>query len=215
MNQLKLTIFFIITIILNNTCFAMENDFYINKLNFCKITEQARNDYEPEAFLTTNNLLRKTGHQPLFCGEKIIVHGRVLDENCVPVADAKVYMWQVNCKGKYPYTPLKNRIDESLIDIDEDLTFTGNGIATTNNLGEFFFVTVYPAEVHNMDPHVNIRVEDRMLGNVQTRFTLKKHKATDPELNAALNSVSEIAAKNNMSIYDFDIILSGDSMKSY
>jgi protocatechuate 3,4-dioxygenase beta subunit len=193
----------------------MENDFYINKLNFCKITEQARNDYEPEAFLTTNNLLRKTGHQPLFCGEKIIVHGRVLDENCVPVADAKVYMWQVNCKGKYPYTPLKNRIDESLIDIDEDLTFTGNGIATTNNLGEFFFVTVYPAEVHNMDPHVNIRVEDRMLGNVQTRFTLKKHKATDPELNAALNSVSEIAAKNNMSIYDFDIILSGDSMKSY
>src|SRR5690606_2136364 len=34
-------------------------------------------------------------------GERIIVHGRVLDENARPVPDALVEVWQANAGGKY------------------------------------------------------------------------------------------------------------------
>jgi protocatechuate 3,4-dioxygenase beta subunit len=214
MNYLK-SVIIVALFTFTNNCLAEKDNYHINKLNFCKLTAKAHNDYEPETFLSTNNLLRKTGEQPLYCGEKIIVHGRVLDQNCAPVADAKVYMWQVNCKGKYPYKPLRNRIDQSLIHIDEGLTFTGNGVATTNNLGEFYFVTVFPASVHHMGSHVNIRVEDRRLGNLQTKFILKNHKVMDPELDLELSRISEIASQNDISIYDVKIVMPGDGMKSY
>lgn len=214
MNNLKFAIILVVTTF-TNTCFAEKDNFHINKLNFCKLTTKSQNDYEPETFLSTNNLLRRTGEQPLYCGEKIIVHGKVLDQNCAPVADAKVYMWQVNCKGKYPYKPLRTRIDQSLINIEEGLTFTGNGIATTNNLGEFYFITVFPFSAHDMGPHVNIRVEDRKLGKTQAKFLLKNHKVIDPELNLSLGRISEIAAQNDISIYDVEIVIPGEGMKNY
>lgn len=214
MNHLKLVIIIAI-FAFTSLCFASNDNFDINKLNFCKLTAKAQNDYEPETFLSTNNLLRKTGEQPLYCGEKIIIHGTVLDQNCAPVADAKVYMWQVNCKGKYPYKPLRNKTDKSLVHIDEGLTFTGNGIATTNNLGQFYFVTVFPAPAHHMGSHVNIRVEDRMLGNLQAKFLLKNHKVMDPALDLELGHISEIANINDISIYDVKIVMPGDGMKSY
>ena len=187
----------------------------LNKLNFCKITKQADNNYEPEDFETTNNLLRESGQESLYCGEKIIISGVVVDQNCVPVGDAKVYIWQINCEGKYPYKPLKNDINEKLIDISKTLTFTGNGVATTNNKGEFHFITVYPPAIHNLASHVNIRVEHRTLGNLQTHLMLKGHKVESPEYYPELNSIYEIAAKKNVSIYNYQIVMPGSSEDNY
>ena len=50
-----------------------------------------------------NKLLRKTGKRLISRGEKIIVHGRVLDQNCIPISDAVVYVWWANCNRKYSY----------------------------------------------------------------------------------------------------------------
>ena len=98
-NTLNLLLLIMLTCT-SNYAVAANNKFYPNKLNSCKLTKRVLNDYEPENFITSNNLLVTPGKQELYCGEKIIVHGRVLDKNCRPVSDAKIYLWQVNCSGK-------------------------------------------------------------------------------------------------------------------
>ncbi len=219
---MKFTIFFtfIVGIFFFGNSFAAESKSNsdvtrLNKLNFCKITKPAENNYEPENFETTNNLLRETGQDSLYCGEKIIIRGVVVDQNCVPVGDAKVYIWQIDCKGKYPYKPFKNDVNKKLIDINKTLTFTGNGVATTNNKGEFHFVTVYPPAIHNLPSHVNVRVEHRTVGKIQTRFMLKGHKVEFPEHYPELKTIYEIASKKNVSIYNYQIVLAGNSEDSY
>ena len=211
---MKIILIFIITLTASN-CLATGDKFHLNKLNFCKISKKAQNDYEPEEFNTSNNLLRKTGEHPIYCGEKIIIHGRVLDQNCVPVPDAKVYLWQVNCKGKYPYQPLRNVKNKILIQTDEVMTFTGNGIATTNNMGEFYFVTVYPKAIHGLAPHVNIRAEHMSLGKLQTRIILGPHKISDPYSDPKLRRIVDLSGQEEANIYDFDIVLPGEGLKSY
>lgn len=198
-----------------NFAFAADNDIRLNKLNFCKITKQTENNYEPQSFETNNNLLRETGQESIYCGEKIIISGKVVDENCVPVADAKVYIWQIDCKGKYPYKPLKPGIDETLIHTEKLMTFTGNGVATTNNKGEFHFITVYPPAIHKLASHVNVRVEHRKLGNLQTRFMLKGHRLENPENYPELESIYQAAAKKNVGIYNYQIVMPGSTEDSY
>ncbi len=193
-----------------------EDDFVFNKLNFCRPTKPATNNYEPEKFITNNNLLRTTGQLSIFCGEKIIIHGTVVDRNCVPVADAKVYLWQVNCKGKYPYTPLRTIAKNSeLVELDQETSFKGNGIATTNNKGQFYFITVYPQRVHDLRPHVNIRVEHYKLGSLQTRLTLGGHNVSNPTLNPELNHISNFAEEHYISIYDFKITMRRITLDEY
>lgn len=137
--------------------------------NYCAPTKAYMNDYEPKVFSSSNNLLRRNGQTPLFCGEKIVIKGRVLDSNCVPVSDAKVYLWQVGCDGKYPYEPLRNKVNRKNINISKNQsTFQGNGIATTNNNGEFTFVTIYPNKTKN----VNFRVLHMDFEVLQTKFVL-------------------------------------------
>lgn len=220
MVSMKFNIFFafiFINIICLNKSLAdsSHSDFYLNKMNFCKITQKAENNYEPENFELTNNLLRETGQESLYCGEKIIITGVVVDQNCVPVGDAKVYIWQINCKGKYPYQPFKKDLNKKLIDTDKTLTFTGNGVATTNNKGEFHFITVYPPAIHGIESHINVRVEHRKLGNLQTRLFLKGHKLATPEYYPELSNIYEVASKKNISIYNYQIVIAGESEDNY
>lgn len=212
-------IFILVTAFGNNIASAASssaNNFQLNKLNFCKLTPKATNDYEPEKFEKTNNLLRGTGQESLFCGEKIIITGSVVDQNCVPIGDAKVYIWQADCKGKYPYIPLKNNLNSKLIGAsDHRITFTGNGSATTNNKGEFHFITVYPHPVHGVASHVNVRIEHRKLGTTQVRLILKGNKLEHPEYYPELSPINQIAVKNNISVYNYKIVISGDSEDDY
>ena len=99
--------------------------------------------------------------------------------------------------------------------MNETLTFTGNGTATTNNKGEFHFITVYPPAIHNMASHVNVRVEHRKLGSLQTHLMLKGYKVQNPEYYPELNSIYEIASKKNISIYNYQIVLPGSSEDNY
>ena len=122
--KLALSVFVIFTTSLVNAEKVKEN---LRDLNFCAVTKITMNDYEPEKFESSNNLLRKAGQEEIFCGEKIIIHGKVLDQTCVPGADAKVYIWQASCNGKYPYKPLKDIAKKSLIDTNQ------GGVSLTNS----------------------------------------------------------------------------------
>ncbi len=214
MNQFKFGIIVAILFFIGNS-FAAKNDIYFNKLNLCTLSKAELNDYEPTKFKSTNNLLKQTGQLENYSGEKIIIYGRVLDQNCVPVSDAILYAWQVNNNSKYPYKPLKDFIDEDLIEINKEDSFTGNGIATTNNKGEFYFLTIYPNSVHKKSSHINIRVNHHRLGPLQTILTLKGHKVSDPKLIPELNLFSQISFEDEVDIYKFDIVLPGVALKSY
>jgi protocatechuate 3,4-dioxygenase beta subunit len=190
---------------------AIGDDFYQNKLNSCVITEAAINDYEPKKFQSINNLLRSTGKKATFCGTKIIITGRILDEACVPVSDAKVYLWQVGCDGKYPYQTLRNCTDTKLLNLSNDSSFTGSGIATSNNNGEFVFITIYPTALADDKPHVNFRVEHKTVGILQTKFYISPHAIVDSE-----NIDSSLAiTEDSTRIYNFDIVMPGRTMTRY
>ena len=72
-------------------------------------------------------------------GERIIVSGRVLDENARPVPNALVEVWQANSAGRYPH-----RVDQH--DAPTDPNFTGAGRALTDKRGHYRFVTIRPGE---------------------------------------------------------------------
>lgn len=144
-------------------------------LNKCMPMKSYTNNYEPAKFNSTNNLLRKSGADPLFCGQKILLNIYAVDKNCVPLSDAKIYLWQVGCDQKYPYEPLRPAANKKMFHKEGNSTFLGSGTATTNNLGEVKFLTVYPPAFGGEAAHINIRVEHKDLGVFQTKVFLKNY----------------------------------------
>jgi protocatechuate 3,4-dioxygenase, beta subunit len=83
------------------------------------------------------DLTRQHGGEPL--GERIIVSGRVLDENGRPVPHALVEVWQANAAGRYLH-----KVDQHNAPLDPN--FTGCGHTLTDNEGRYRFVTIKPGE---------------------------------------------------------------------
>jgi protocatechuate 3,4-dioxygenase beta subunit len=81
------------------------------------------------------DLTRQHSGEPL--GERIIVHGRVLDEDGRPVPDTLVEIWQANASGRYIHVA-----DQHPAPLDPN--FTGAGRAATDADGHYRFVTVKP-----------------------------------------------------------------------
>jgi protocatechuate 3,4-dioxygenase beta subunit len=133
----------------------------------------ACNYYETQSFPKNNNLLSAPGEKKIICGEEVIVHGVLMDKNCVPISDAKVYMWQVACDGKYPYIPLRD-VDMNMINVTSRSTFKGAGTATTDNNGNFYFITTLPVAAGAESPHINLRIEHYNLGTFSTKASISK-----------------------------------------
>jgi len=70
-------------------------------------------------------------------GERIIVEGRVIDEDGRAVRDSLVELWQANAAGRYAH-----RVDRH--DAPLDPNFTGAGRALTDAEGRYRFVTIKP-----------------------------------------------------------------------
>lgn len=84
-----------------------------------------------------NDLIRNFAKDGDPIGERIIVHGRVLDENARPVPNTLVEVWQANAGGRY-----RHRKDTYLAPVDPN--FGGCGRALTDERGYYFFRTVKP-----------------------------------------------------------------------
>ena len=82
-----------------------------------------------------HDLTRQHDGAPL--GERIIVSGRVLDENGRPVPHALVEVWQANAAGRYRHV-----VDNH--DAPLDPNFTGCGRALTDHEGRYRFLTIKP-----------------------------------------------------------------------
>lgn len=83
-----------------------------------------------------NDLILNYTGQPAV-GERIIVHGRVLDENARPVPNALVEIWQANAGGRY-----RHKKDGYLAPLDPN--FGGCGRTITAEDGSYEFLTIRP-----------------------------------------------------------------------
>jgi protocatechuate 3,4-dioxygenase beta subunit len=81
------------------------------------------------------DLTRQHAGEPL--GERIIVHGRVLDDTGRPLAGTLVEVWQANAAGRY-----RHDIDQHPAPLDPN--FSGAGRCLTDSDGRYRFVTVKP-----------------------------------------------------------------------
>jgi protocatechuate 3,4-dioxygenase beta subunit len=70
-------------------------------------------------------------------GERIVVSGRLVDENSKPLANALIEMWQCNSAGRY-----RHAVDDH--DAPLDPNFTGWGRVLTDAQGNYRFLTIKP-----------------------------------------------------------------------
>ena len=82
-----------------------------------------------------SDLTRQHHGEPL--GERIIVEGRVLDEDGRPLRQTLVEVWQANAAGRYTH-----RIDQHDAPLDQN--FSGAGRTLTDDEGRYRFVTIRP-----------------------------------------------------------------------
>jgi protocatechuate 3,4-dioxygenase beta subunit len=82
-----------------------------------------------------SDLTRQHEGAPL--GERIIVSGRVLDDNGRPVTGALVEVWQANAAGRY-----RHAMDNH--DAPLDPNFSGGGRMLTDGEGRYRFLTIKP-----------------------------------------------------------------------
>ena len=82
-----------------------------------------------------DDLTRHGAGEPL--GERIVVTGRVLDEDGRPIRNALVEIWQANAAGRY-----RHAADRHPAPLDPN--FTGAGRCVTDDEGRYRFVTVKP-----------------------------------------------------------------------
>jgi protocatechuate 3,4-dioxygenase, beta subunit len=88
-------------------------------------------DIDVKAF----DLTKQHAGEPL--GERIVVTGRVIDEDGKPMPHTLVEIWQCNAAGRYLH-----RVDQH--DAPLDPNFTGCGHTLTDSEGHYRFVTIRP-----------------------------------------------------------------------
>ena len=84
---------------------------------------------------TDNDLTRQHAAEPL--GERIVVTGRVLDDNGRPVPNTLIEIWQANAAGRY-----QHQRDQHPAPLDPN--FGGAGRTLTDEKGNYRFVTIKP-----------------------------------------------------------------------
>ena len=155
-------------------------------------------------------------------GERIIVSGRVTDEDGLPLRQALVEIWQANAAGRY----LHER-DQHHAALDPN--FTGCGHALTDAEGNYRFVTIRPGAYpwgnhHNAwrPAHIHFSLFGPAFA---TRLVTQMYFPGDPLLpfDPIFNCTADESARNRLiSIFDwettipsqalgyrFDIVMSG------
>jgi protocatechuate 3,4-dioxygenase, beta subunit len=82
-----------------------------------------------------HDLTRQHEGEPL--GERMILHGRVLDGDGRPVRNTLIEIWQANAAGRY-----KHHVDRHPAPLDP--SFSGAGRCVTDAEGRYRFITVKP-----------------------------------------------------------------------
>jgi protocatechuate 3,4-dioxygenase beta subunit len=121
------------------------------------------------------DLTRQHAGEPI--GERMILHGRVLDEDGRPVPQTLVEIWQANAAGRYAHG-----VDNH--DAPLDPNFSGTGRTITDGDGRYRFLTIVPGR-YPFKNHYNAwrpaHVHFSVLGpSFLTRFVTQMYFPGDP-----------------------------------
>lgn len=149
-----------------------------------------------------DDLTRQHDGEPL--GERIIVSGRVLDEDGRPVPHTLVEIWQANAAGRYIH-----EVDQHPAPLDPN--FTGAGRVITDEAGRYRFTTIKPG-AYPWRNHPNAwrpaHIHFSLFGaSFLSRVVTQMYFPGDPLLafDPMWNSVSEETARARMmSAFDLD-----------
>jgi protocatechuate 3,4-dioxygenase beta subunit len=167
-----------------------------------------------------HDLTRQHAGEPL--GERIVIEGRVIDEDERPVPETLVEIWQANAAGRYRHA-------EDTHDAPLDPHFGGAGRVLTGADGRFRFVTVkpgaYPWQNHDnawRPAHIHFSIFGR---SFLTRLVTQMYFPGDPllALDPIFNAIPSVRARQRLiSVFDlaltepawalgyrFDIVLRG------
>ena len=169
-----------------------------------------------------NDLTAQHAGEPI--GERIFVHGRVLDEDARPVRGALVEVWQANAGGRY-----RHKVDT--YDAPLDPNFSGGGRTLTDANGYYWLKTIKPGP-YPWGNHYNAwrpsHIHFSLFGaGILSRLVTQMYFPGDPlqTLDPIFNSIPDEAARmrlvsrldmqraepNNALAYAFDIVLRGRS----
>ena len=156
------------------------------------------------------DLTRQHTGEPL--GERIIVSGRVLDEDGKPVRKTLVEVWQANAAGRY-----RHKVDRHQAPLDPN--FSGHGYAMTDGEGRYRFITVRPGEYpwgnhHNAwrPAHVHFSVFGPAFA---TRLVTQMYFPGDPllEFDPIYNCTADEAARRRLiSVFDWESTIPGHAL---
>ncbi len=147
------------------------------------------------------DLTKQHKEEPI--GERIIVHGRVLDEDDRPVPETLVELWQANACGRYIHV-----VDQHPAPLDPN--FTGAGRTVTNKDGYYKFITIKPGPYpwrnhHNAwrPAHIHFSVFGH---SFLSRLVTQMYFPGDPlfPFDPIYNSVSDEKARERM-VSSFDL----------
>ncbi|MDE0767890.1 MAG: protocatechuate 3,4-dioxygenase subunit beta, partial [Opitutaceae bacterium] len=142
------------------------------------ITETTGPQFDQRSLSENSNDLTKNGRingEPI--GERLIIAGRVLDENGAPVSKSMVEIWQANAAGRYV-----DRQDEHNAPIDPN--FLGSGRTLTDKDGWYRFTTIRPG-AYPWGNHPNAwrpqHIHFSLFGpNIMTRLVTQMYFEGDP-----------------------------------
>jgi protocatechuate 3,4-dioxygenase beta subunit len=166
------------------------------------------------------DLTKQHAGEPL--GERIVVHGRVLDEDGRGVPNTLVEIWQANAAGRYIH-----KRDQHPAPLDPN--FTGAGRTATDTQGRYKFITVKPG-AYPWGNHPNAwrpaHIHFSLFGrSFLSRLVTQMYFPGDPLMayDPIFNSVPDEKARGRMIsrfdlavtvpdwalAYEFDIVLRG------
>jgi protocatechuate 3,4-dioxygenase, beta subunit len=148
-----------------------------------------------------SDLTRQHAGEPL--GERIIVQGRVLDEDGRPIPQTLVEVWQANAAGRYAH-----RVDDHPAPLDPN--FSGAGRTVTDEDGRYRFVTIRPG-AYPWRNHPNAwrpaHIHFSLFGNgFLSRLITQMYFPGDPlmPIDPVLNSIPDQRARQRL-VSTFDI----------
>ena len=183
--------------------------------------------YGHESVLDGDNDLTK-GHAGEPLGERIVVSGRVTDEDGRPIPDTLIEIWQANAAGRYIHV-----VDQHPAPLDPN--FTGAGRCVTDSDGRYRFTSIkpgaYPWKNHHNAWRPN-HIHFSLFGpSFLTRLVTQMYFPGDPliPLDPIANAVGDPAAVERMIAkfdlettvpnwalgYRFDIVLRGRGMSVF
>jgi len=162
------------------------------------------------------DLTRVAGRAGRADGEVIVVHGRVVDEACAPVAGAVIDLWQANRHGRYDHEADPN-------DAPLDANFQGSAHLVTGEDGSYRVRTImpgaYPASPGwDRPPHLHFKVARRGYHETTTQMMFAGHALNEADRllralpaeeqeHVLVVASAERDAEDDAPVYTFDLVI--------